>query len=120
MASEAGPLTIFCSQRSGDTLSLLWPAMTEPPQMKEPTARNRIYLRGTSPENRRWLDVPHSTKLLLLHDLIQIAIEWADCEVVKTEILHFLKILPTEMASECNPPTCLAMRLANAADCKDE
>jgi hypothetical protein len=44
--------------------------------MIEPVARIRISLRGAQPEIWRLLDVPLSTTLLSLHDLIQIAMGW--------------------------------------------
>lgn len=45
--------------------------------MIEPVARIRINLRGARPEIWRLIDVPLSTTLLSLHDLIQIAMGWA-------------------------------------------
>jgi hypothetical protein len=50
----------------------------EQPQMIEPIARIRISLQETSPEIWRRLDVPLSTSLLALHDIIQIAMGWTD------------------------------------------
>lgn len=44
--------------------------------MIEPVARIRISLRGTQPEIWRILDVPLSSTLLSLHELIQIAMGW--------------------------------------------
>ena len=46
--------------------------------MIEPIARIRISLQETSPEIWRRLDVPLSTSLLALHDIIQIAMGWTD------------------------------------------
>ena len=46
--------------------------------MIEPIARIRISLKETSPEIWRRLDVPLSTSLLALHDIIQIAMGWTD------------------------------------------
>jgi hypothetical protein len=50
----------------------------ERPQMIEPIARIRISLQETSPKIWRRLDVPLSTSLLALHDIIQIAMGWTD------------------------------------------
>lgn len=46
--------------------------------MTEPIARIRIVLQDSRPEIWRRLDVPLSTTLLSLHDMIQIAFDWTD------------------------------------------
>ena len=46
--------------------------------MTEPVARLRIELRKIEPRLWRRVDVPLSSTLLALHDIIQIAVGWTD------------------------------------------
>ena len=54
--------------------------------MIEPIARIRISLQETSPEIWRRLDVPLSTSLLALHDIIQIAMGWTDSHLFMFQV----------------------------------
>lgn len=49
--------------------------------MNEPIARVRIELEGTDPLIWREVDVPLSTRLAALHDIIQVAMRWQDCHL---------------------------------------
>ena len=49
--------------------------------MIEPIARIRIELEGTDPSVWRELDVPLSTTLEALHDIIQVVMGWSDCHL---------------------------------------
>ena len=58
--------------------------MTDP--MIEPIARIRIELEGTQPLVWRELDVPLSTTLATLHDLIQVVMRWRDSHLHEFEV----------------------------------
>ena len=54
--------------------------------MIEPIARIRIELQEIAPKIWRWVDVPLSSTLLALHDIIQLAFRWTDSHLFEFEI----------------------------------
>ena len=65
--------------------------------MSEPIARIRIELEGTDPLVWRELDLPLSTTLATLHDLIQVAMRWQSYYLFEQTFLVFLpsSVAPT-------------------------
>lgn len=63
--------------------------------MIEPVARLRIEIEDTSPAVWRRMDVPLSTKLLALHDLIQVAFRWRDAHLFEFRVGEKVYGVPT-------------------------
>ena len=55
--------------------------------MIEPIARIRIELQDLEPKIRRRVDVPVSSTLMALHDIIQVTLGWTDLASVSSSRL---------------------------------
>ena len=73
--------------------------------MIEPIARIRIELQEIEPKVWRRVDVPLSSTLLALHDIIQLAFRWTDSHLFEFEIGDRI-----EMANP-NTPSTTVMRM---------
>lgn len=63
--------------------------------MSEPVARVRIELEGTDPLVWRELDLPLSTTLAALHDIIQVVIGWWDYHLYEFVIRDRIYSVPS-------------------------